>query len=388
MSSASSRRPARESNLARMGHLRFRAPCGTRERILYWRALPGKACFKGAVGWRSALIVLGIETSCDDSSVGIYCTERKVLANVLATQLEHREFGGVVPEVASRAHLKNLPPVLRAALADAGLGLPELDAIAVTQGPGLMGSLLVGVAFARALGAAWKKPVLGVHHIEAHILANQLEGEMEFPSLALVVSGGHSQIIHLRAPGDYQLLATTRDDAAGEAFDKVAKIVGLGFPGGPIIERLAAEGDSAASPFPLARLSDGGLDYSFSGLKTAARLRWEATGPLEGSALKDFCAGFQAAVIGQLLDRLGRALRGRELKACYLAGGVAANRALLAAARERMTAPGLPILAPSPRYCTDNGAMVACAGAWRLADRGIHCDALTPFPRGSIASWT
>ena len=333
------------------------------------------------------MILLGIETSCDDTSVGIYCHERKVLASVLATQLEHRETGGIVPEVASRAHLKNLPPVLRAAFEDAGLTPADVDAVAVTHGPGLLGSLLVGVAFAGSLGAAWDKPVLGVHHIEAHILANHLERDMEFPALALVVSGGHSQIILLRAPGDYELLATTRDDAAGEAFDKMAKIAGLGFPGGPVIERLAKEGDPKAYPFPVTRLKSGGLDFSFSGLKTAGRLLWEERGPLAGDALADFCASFQAAIIRQLRDRLGKALRGHELRACYLAGGVAANRALLESVKDLLEPMGVPVFAPSPRYCTDNGVMVACAGAWRMTAGADGSAGLDPFPRGVIASW-
>ncbi len=331
------------------------------------------------------MIVLGIETSCDDTAVGVYCSERKVLASVLATQLEHRAFGGIVPELASRAHLKNLPPVLRVALDDAGLSPADLDAVAVTQGPGLLGSLLVGVAFARAMGEAWGKPVLGVHHIESHILANHLERDMVFPALALVVSGGHSQIILLRAPGEYELLATTRDDAAGEAFDKMAKIAGLGFPGGPVIERLAAEGDPRAYPFPIARLKDGGSDFSFSGLKTAGRLLWEEQGPLTGDAMNDFCASFQDAVIRQLCDRLAKLLRGRELAACYLAGGVAANRALLTAVNDLLGPMGISVYAPSPRFCTDNGAMVACAGAWRRA-AGVSSE-LIPFPRGPIPGW-
>ncbi len=331
------------------------------------------------------MIVLGIETSCDDTSVGVYCSERKVLASVLATQIEHRPFGGIVPELASRAHLKNLPPVLRAALEDAELLPSDIDAVAVTHGPGLLGSLLVGVAFGRALGEAWGKPVLGVHHIEAHILANHLERDMVFPALALVVSGGHSQIMLLRAPGDYELLATTRDDAAGEAFDKMAKIAGLGFPGGPVIERLASEGNPDAFDFPLARLKDGSSDFSFSGLKTAGRLHWEKHGLLTGAALHDFCAAFQAAIIRQLCDRLGKVLRGHEIEACYLAGGVAANRTLLASVSKMLEPMGIPVHAPGPRFCTDNGVMVACAGAWRLNSGAIVEPA--PFPRGEIAAW-
>lgn len=331
------------------------------------------------------MIVLGIETSCDDTAVGLWCDERRVLSSVMATQLEHREFGGVVPELASRVHLKNLPWVLRAALEDASLSLEDVDAIAVTEGPGLLGSLLVGTAFAQSLGASRQRPVIGVHHIEAHILANQLEADMVYPSLALIVSGGHSQIILLRRCGEYELLATTRDDAAGEAYDKVAKVLDLGFPGGPIIEKRARLGDEKAIPFPRTRLGDGQPGFSFSGLKTAARLRWEKITEPGEQELNDFCASFQKAVIVQLLGQIEIAVRGRDIRACYLAGGVAANRALLSDAIELLDPLGIPVLAPAPRYCTDNGVMVACAGATRLA-LGDEPRPLSPFSRGVLGN--
>ncbi|MDP6419264.1 MAG: tRNA (adenosine(37)-N6)-threonylcarbamoyltransferase complex transferase subunit TsaD [Candidatus Krumholzibacteria bacterium] len=331
------------------------------------------------------MIFLGIETSCDDSSVGLYCSERKGLAMLMATQLEHREFGGIVPEIASRAHLKNLPPVLGACLEDAHLELSDIDAIAVTRGPGLLGSLLVGVSFARALGENLGLPVLDVHHIEAHLLANHLERDMEFPSLALLVSGGHSQVILAKAPGQYQLLATTRDDAAGEAFDKVAKVMGLKFPGGPKIEKLAHSGDPAALPFPRVRMKDRSQDFSFSGLKTAARLAWEG-GASEGS-MADFAASFQAAVIGQLMDRSLELARGRLLRAFYLAGGVAANRRLLEEAESRFAPLDIPVYAPRPAWCTDNGLMVACAGFFRHEAGITASENLEPFSRGLIESW-
>ncbi len=330
------------------------------------------------------MITLGIETSCDDSSVGIYCDERKGLANVAANQLVHEKYGGVVPELASRSHLRNLPPVMRAALAEANLSLVDIDQLAVTQGPGLMGSLMVGVSFAMGLAQAQQVPVMGVHHIEAHILANHLERDMLFPSLVLVVSGGHSQIILARRPGDYRLLASTRDDAAGEAFDKVAKIMGLGYPGGPIIEKMAKEGDASRFKFPKVKLKGGGLDYSFSGLKTAARLLWEAEGSAENIA--DFAASFQKAVVDQLLGRCLEVARGRSLSAFYLAGGVAANRALLSAAEERLGALDLAVFAPSPRYCTDNGLMVACAASFRRKEKSSAPDSLRPFSRGNLAA--
>jgi N6-L-threonylcarbamoyladenine synthase len=249
--------------------------------------------------------------------------------------------------------------------------------------------LLVGWHFARALALAWGLPCLGVHHIEGHILANHLEADLRYPALVLVVSGGHSQIILMREPGVYELLATTRDDAAGEAFDKVAKLLGLGFPGGPAIEHRARRGDPKAIAFPRTRLGDGGLDFSFSGLKTAARLRWEAAPPLGEAALDDFCASFQRAVVAQLLDRLERAARGRDLAALCLAGGVAANGCLRDGTEALAVSLGLPLLAPAPRYCTDNGAMIACAGALRLA-AGIAppgSPSPEPFSRGVIRSW-
>jgi len=328
------------------------------------------------------MIILGIETSCDDSSVGIYDSERKVLAHVAATQLEHAAFGGIVPELASRIHLRNLPPVMRAALGEAGLELEELDALAVTEGPGLMGSLMVGVSFALGLARARKLPLYGVHHIEAHILANHLDRDMLFPSLVLVVSGGHSQILLARRPGDYQLLATTRDDAAGEAFDKVAKIMGLSYPGGPAIEVMAREGDADRFHFPRVKLKDGSSDFSFSGIKTAARLMWEAEGSPESAA--DFAASFQKAILDQLLGRSEEIARGRALEAFYLAGGVAANRALLAGAEKRLGALGLPVFAPRPVYCTDNGVMVACAASFRFDAKSSGPPPLEPFSRGAL----
>ena len=335
------------------------------------------------------MVVLGIETSCDDSGVGIYCGRRGVLANLRATQLEHRAFGGIVPEIASRVHLKNLPPVLRAALAAAGVRPAELDAIAVTQGPGLMGSLLVGLAFATALAESWEKPLIGVHHIESHILANRIAGEMEHPAMILVVSGGHSQIVLSEEPGRYELLATTRDDAAGEAFDKVGKMLGLGFPGGPIVEERARRGDPDAFALPIARLGEGDLDFSFSGLKTAARLRWEERGAGAGETeLDDFCASLQRAIVAQLLDRVGRALRGRDVKCLYLAGGVAANRNLVAAARALAEPLGLELRSPALEYCTDNGAMVACAAEQRLTLAPPPPGPIpVPFSRGVLTSW-
>jgi len=328
------------------------------------------------------MIYLGIETSCDDSSVGLYCDERKVLAGVSAAQLEHEAFGGVVPELASRVHLRNLPPVLREALKKAGLGLEDVDVLAVTEGPGLMGSLMVGVSFAMGLSRSTGLPLLGIHHIESHILANHIERDMLFPSMILVVSGGHSQVVLARKAGDYRLLAATRDDAAGEAFDKVAKIMGLGWPGGPIIEKLATGGDPLRFPFPKVRLKDGSSDYSFSGLKTAARLLWEAEGTEALAA--DFAASFQKAVVDQLLDGAEEAVRGRSLEAFYLAGGVAANRALLAEAESRLGRLGMPIFAPSPRYCTDNGMMVACAASFRRQADSSSRAPLSPYSRGAL----
>lgn len=318
----------------------------------------------------AAGLVLGIETSCDDTSVAVLEAGRTLRSHLIAAQDVHRLYGGVVPELASRAHLELLPGLVERALADAGVAAGDLTAIAVTRAPGLVGSLVVGVAFAKALGAALGVPVTGVNHIEAHLHAGTLEhGPSPLPAVAMVVSGGHSEIVEVAAFGRYRWLGTTRDDAAGEAYDKVAKRLGLGFPGGPVIDRLAPGGDPAAFDFPRPMLDQPGCDLSFSGLKTAVVQALAPHGgpPLPEALVRDVAASFQAAVVDVLAARAMRALEATGARALNLGGGVACNRAL----RERLAAEcarrDVALRIPSPRLCADNAAMIALIGAWQLA---------------------
>jgi N6-L-threonylcarbamoyladenine synthase len=316
------------------------------------------------------VLVLGIETSCDETAVGIVEDRFTLRANVIASQVElHAPYGGVVPEVAARAHLQALLPTVDQALVEAGARLSDVDAIAVTAGPGLVGALLVGVSAAKGLALAHDLPLLGVNHLRAHVEAAQLEhGELEPPLAALVVSGGHTSIVEMTADGTFRQLGSTIDDAAGEAFDKIARFIGLGYPGGPEIDRLARGGDPTAFAFPRAMLHEEGYDVSLSGLKTAVireLRRLEAAG-IEPD-LADVAASFQEAIVDVQLDKTLRAVADEGLEQVVLAGGVAANSRL----RERFTqecdAHGLRLLVPSIPLCTDNGAMVAASGANLLA---------------------
>jgi len=318
-----------------------------------------------------AHLVLGIETSCDDTSTAVLEDGRRLRSHLIAAQDVHRLYGGVVPELASRAHLELLPPLVERALAEAEIAASELTAVAVTRAPGLVGSLVVGVAFARAYGAALGIPVMGVNHIEAHLHAATLEhGESPLPAIALVVSGGHTELVEVRGFGRYRWLGSTRDDAAGEAFDKVAKLLGLGFPGGPAIERLAAIGDREAHAFPRPMLDRPDLDFSFSGLKTAVALAVDRLGPARTERqTADLAASFQAAVIDTLAGKTLRAVDAVGARSLAVGGGVAANRGL----RERLARGceerGIPLRVPSLRLCADNAAMIALLGSW-LLERG------------------
>src|SRR2546428_4450060 len=283
------------------------------------------------------MIVLGIESSCDETAAAVLADGRRVLSNVVASQdAIHAPYGGVVPELASRRHLEAIGPVIEKALADAGVKLPDLDGIVVTQGPGLVGSLLIGCSVAKSLAYVHRKPLAGVNHLEGHIYAAFLTDDPpEYPFLALVVSGGHTALYHARAPLQYALVGQTRDDAAGEAFDKVAKLLGLGFPGGPVIQRAAEDGDPRAIAFPPARMSDGARDFSFSGIKTAVSLYVKRHGPLSASAVADVAASFQATADRMLVGRTIRAALDLGVKRLVPTGGVAANgppRAALPAA--------------------------------------------------------
>ncbi len=311
--------------------------------------------------------VLGIETSCDDTSAAVIEDDYRVLSNVVSFQPMHERFGGVVPELASRAHLRLILPAIRDALKEAGIGLEEVEGIAVTRGPGLIGSLLVGLGVAKGLAYSLGIPIVGINHLESHIFANFIENpKLSPPFVCLIVSGGHTQLLFIPRLGEYHLLGQTRDDAAGEAFDKVAVMLGLGYPGGEKIDRLAVEGNPNFHKFPRAWLNDG-FDFSFSGLKTAVLNYLEEIGPREAQErLRDICASFQAAVVDVLVERCLKAARRVDTKRIILAGGVAANSLL----RRRLTLEGerrgIQIGYPSPILCTDNGAMVAACGLFYL----------------------
>jgi N6-L-threonylcarbamoyladenine synthase len=325
-------------------------------------------------------LVLGIETSCDDTAAAVIQDGRHALSSIIASQLVHHEFGGVVPELASRAHLDLLGPTVDRALAEARVSLEDLDAIAVTRGPGLLGSLVVGVAYAKALALAADRPLVGVNHIESHIWASALDGaEIPTPFVGAALSGGHTEFILAKGFGEYALWGATRDDAAGEAYDKVAKLLGLGFPGGPVIDRLAADGDPRAFDFPRAMSDSGDYDVSFSGLKTAVRkLLGDRTPPFQSEWLADLCASFQAAVVDTLMSKILRLAEDTNARAILVGGGVASNRALRAALQAGGERLGIPAIFPSPKWCTDNAAMIGLVGSWMLARGEIAGSDLEP----------
>ncbi len=334
------------------------------------------------------MIVLGIETSCDDTSLALYSRDRGVIANLTAGQLIHEEYGGIVPEIASRQHMRALLPVYDALLERAGVAGPDLGGIGVSNGPGLVGSLLVGVGFAKSLAMGLGIPVVGVHHIEAHVLSNELSGEpMRYPGIVLVVSGGHTSLYHVERPGVYELVGSTRDDAAGEAFDKIAKLLGLGFPGGPPVQRAAEAGDANAIAFPRAMLGKGGFDFSFSGLKTAVRQYVDTRGELTERDVADVAASAQAAIVDVLVDRTVACASAYSVRDVYLAGGVAANGPLRATMRAACESAGSAYHAPPLEYCTDNGAMVARTAELLIAAGRDDGSSLDVFTRGAIASW-
>lgn len=316
--------------------------------------------------------VLGIESSCDETGIAIYDSERGLLSHQLYSQVKmHAEFGGVVPELASRDHVRKLIPLIRAAFKEAELEQRDIDGVAYTAGPGLIGALMVGASTARALAFGWSIPAVGVHHMEGHLLAPMLEEKPpEYPFVALLVSGGHTLLVDVEAPGRYEILGESLDDAAGEAFDKTAKMMGLPYPGGPLLSKLADNGEPGRFIFPRPMVDRPGMDFSFSGLKTAVRLeiaKHASDEQVESQTMADIAYGFQDAVVETLSIKCKRALRATGRKRLVIAGGVSANRHL----REKLTQMAKKekstLYYPRAEFCTDNGAMIAYAGYLRLA---------------------
>ncbi|MCG0278763.1 MAG: tRNA (adenosine(37)-N6)-threonylcarbamoyltransferase complex transferase subunit TsaD [Thermanaeromonas sp.] len=312
-------------------------------------------------------IILAIETSCDETAAAVVEDGVKVLANIIASQDIHRRYGGVVPEIASRRHLENIGPVVQEALDQARISPAGVDAIAATYGPGLVGSLLVGLSYAKGLAFALKKPFIGVHHLVGHIYAGFLEyPELPLPAVCLVASGGHTSLFYLVSHEERYLLGSTRDDAAGEAFDKVARALGLGYPGGPELEKLARNGDPQAIHFPRAWLEEDSLDFSFSGLKTAVAnyLRQRKEAGLEIN-LSDVAASFQEAVVDVLVGKTLKAALKNMAKSILAVGGVASNRYFRFSLKRSAREAGIPVFIPHPVYCTDNAAMIGCAAYYQ-----------------------
>lgn len=313
-------------------------------------------------------LILGIETSCDETSASVLAGGGEILSNVISSQVDvHKKFGGVVPEVASRKHLELINSVIAGALEEAGKGFGDLDAVAVTYGPGLVGALLVGVAAAKAIAYGAGIPLVAVNHMEGHVYANFLSRPApEFPLLCLVVSGGHTDLVLMPGHGTYNLVGQTRDDAAGEAFDKVARTLGLGYPGGPLIDKLAPQGDSRGVALPRAYLEEGSLDFSFSGLKSAVINYLHRSGQRGETVVPaDVAASFQAAVVDVLVDKTFAAAKSFGVKNIMLAGGVASNRQLRETFSRRARESGCSLYFPPPVLCTDNAAMIACAGHFK-----------------------
>ena len=322
------------------------------------------------------MLILGIESSCDETAAAVVRDGREILSSVISSQIElHKPFGGVVPELAAREHLEKIDPIIDEALAQANITLKEINAVAVTQGPGLVGSLLVGVCYAKALAFGLDIPFVGVNHIEGHVFSVVFENPpIEYPAFALIVSGGHTNLFYVPVAGKYKVISRTRDDAAGEAFDKVGKMLGLEYPGGPVIEQLARTGDAKRIKFPVAKISDGRPDFSFSGLKTAvARYLREngiepvAKGETPAQEIKDIAASFQATVVKSLVGTMEKLAIEYEPKTIIVAGGVACNNALREAAELVGVKLNTPVYFPSKHLSTDNAAMIAAAGYFHLS---------------------
>jgi len=342
------------------------------------------------------LTILGIETSCDETSAAVV-RDGRLLANVTATQLFHSQYGGVVPELASRAHQRRIIPVVEESLLKAGVSKKELDAVAAVYGPGLVGAILVGLSFGKSLALGLGIPFVGVDHMEAHIFSNLIDDpKPAFPFVSLTVSGGHTQLVLVKGPFEYDLLGETKDDAAGEAFDKVAKMLGLGYPGGPLIDKYAREGNPSFVSFPRPYLEEGSLEFSFSGLKTSVLYYLRRTGykPAPGGDVAtesnnklraDLCASFQAAVVDVLVEKAIRGAQMTGVKQIAVSGGVSANSELRRRMQEAAAKRGLRVFIPKFEYCTDNGAMVAMVGYTKLQSGQTSSLELTAEPNLSLS---
>lgn len=324
--------------------------------------------------------ILGIESSCDETAAAVY-TDRGLKSNIIASQAIHEQYGGIVPELASRAHHKKIWATVEQALEEADSSLDSIDAIAVTQGPGLMGSLLVGLCFAKGVSLSHSIPLIGVNHMDAHIYANFIDQQPRYPFVALTVSGGHTQLIHVKGPFDHELLGQTRDDAAGEAFDKIGKIMGLPYPAGPIIDRESKEGDPRFHDFPQALL-DSDFEFSFSGLKTSVLYYLEEKENKEAfveNNLNNICASVSYAITEVLIKKLAKAVEHTGVSTIVLAGGVSANSMLRSKAKKLASEKSLDLHIPKLAYCTDNAAMIAVTG-YMMAERGMYANMnLKPF---------
>ncbi|MGM0460005.1 MAG: tRNA (adenosine(37)-N6)-threonylcarbamoyltransferase complex transferase subunit TsaD [Bacteroidota bacterium] len=322
--------------------------------------------------------ILGIESSCDETAAAVL-SDGKVLSNIIASQTVHEQFGGVVPELASRAHNKTIWATVDQALKTSGLQMPDVDAIAVAKGPGLMGSLLVGLGFAKGLSLSWEKPLIGVNHIDAHMYANFIEHEEVFPFVALIVSGGHTRLVHITAPFEHHLLGKTRDDAAGEAFDKVGKMLDLPYPGGPQVDKLSKNGNPDFIDFPRA-MAKKGLDFSFSGLKTSVLYYLQDQDKeFIKEHLEDICASVSAAITDVLMIKLRRALRKTGVKHVMVAGGVSANSMLRNKVQAMAEKEKINLMIPAMEYCTDNAAMIAKTGEMKARLGQFDGMELKPF---------
>lgn len=328
------------------------------------------------------MIVLTIESSCDETAAAVVKNGRQVLSSIVSSQVDiHSRFGGVVPELASRCHVESITLVIDQALEQAGLKIDDIEGIGMTRGPGLIGALLVGLSTGKAIALARKLPFVGLHHMEGHILAARLEQEIDFPFLALAVSGGHTHLYRVDGISQYRTLAQTRDDAAGEAFDKVAKLLGLGYPGGALIDRLAAKGNPAAIPFPRPMLNKG-LDFSFSGIKTAVRNHAVGHPVEDDSQLQDLAASFQEAVVDVLVAKTFRAAAEHQLERIVVCGGVACNSGLRQRMQQEAEESDRIVFFPSPKLCADNAAMLGVAADYYL-EKGLLGD----LKMNAVANW-